>query len=131
MRPETLRPTPFLRQSIFCFSFHTHPSIQSLCYNSRPVSFSTRLVQVFLPQLIHHVLSPAVMTPSCNYLIFMRKCLSCISAALALCTLRVPLTPCPGLKELRVIIQARGRRLIGPQAQRHSGISLILHCSQW
>lgn len=83
------------------------------------MSVSFRLVHVFFSWIIHHVLSPAVVTLSCNYLIFMRICLSCTSAVLVLCTLRLSLTPCPWLKELHVIIQARDRRdwPTGPTAQ--------------
>lgn len=44
-----------------------------------------------------------------------------MSAALVLCALMVPLTPCPWLKKLHVIIQARGTTFdwpTSPAAQR-------------
>lgn len=93
MRPETLRPpfSPPPSIHLLLFAFPSHPSDHSVRYTSSPVPFSTLPRHVFSPWLIHHVLSPAVVTLLCNYLIFMPICRSCWFCFL--CTLRVPATP--------------------------------------
>lgn len=96
LRSATFPPSP---TPSFVLPFVPIPpltvSVTAVVSPRLPVSFSPRLVRVLFPRLIHHVLSPQVVTLSCNYLIFMRLCLSRTGAALVFMHTQGPLASVP------------------------------------